>query len=762
MNRHISRAIPSALIVILTNAPIISGFHLPSAAAQTPSTTYNYLYDNLGKLTQTTDSLGNVTNLSYDALSRIKQKIQPVPATGIARPTTNLTYDGLNQLSTVVDPRNLTTTYTSDGLGNQSTLVSPDTGTSGRTFDSAGNMVTSTDARGKITTYTYDALNRVTSIAYGGGAPTLLEYDGGMSGAAYAIGHLTKITDESGLTSYAYQQDGRVVNKAQTTVNSVATVTRQVTYNYADNGQLLSMTYPSGSRVNYAYDGAGRVNQLVLNPPDGSGGTNTSIATVLLDQIVYAPFGAVQSWRWGASSENAPNFYSRTFDLDDRIIRYPLGNPALSATAVRTVAYDAGNRITGYTHTGGVAASLDQTFGYDGLGRITSFVNATGSQSYGYDATGNRIRLSIGGISYTNAISTTSNRLTSTTGPLPAKSNVIDAAGNLASDGTTNYLYGDRGRLKSATKAGYTTNYLYNGLGQRVSKTGAEVVVYFYDEEGQLIGEYDASGKLLTETIWLGATPVVVLKPSVPESAVPLVYYIYTDHLSTPRIITDSASVVVWSWIDADPFGTTQPIEFTVGSGGNFKFHMRFPGQYFDRETGLHYNYFRDYDPPTGRYVQSDPIGLAGGINTYSYVLGNPLGLVDPTGLEPPGGAVALRDYMRSIWPSPGFTKQTSGATRDFVRNYNDMRTANTIGADKYFHCKANCEATQRGWVGNAMACVISDAREGVDQYVKMDPASASQADQVANMAGRSGAASGGACEAVCGAFRPNGLPSGY
>lgn len=143
-------------------------------------------------------------------------------------------------------------------------------------------------------------------------------------------------------------------------------------------------------------------------------------------------------------------------------------------------------------------------------------------------------------------------------------------------------------------------------------------------------------------------------------------------------------------------------------------------------------------------------------------MLGNPLSLVDPTGLEPPAGAVAFRDYMRSIWPSPGFTNQISGATGDFGRNYNDMRTANTIGADKYFHCKANCEAAQRGWVGKATACVISDAREGVDQYVKMDPASASQADQVANMAGRSGAASGGACEAVCGAFRPNGLPSGY
>jgi len=89
------------------------------------------------------------------------------------------------------------------------------------------------------------------------------------------------------------------------------------------------------------------------------------------------------------------------------------------------------------------------------------------------------------------------------------------------------------------------------------------------------------------------------------------------------------------------------------------------------------------------------------------------------------------------------------------------MRTANTIGADKYFHCKANCEATQRGSIGKSAACVISDGREAVDQYIKMDPASASAADQVANQAGRSGASSG-ACETVCGAFRPAGLSNGY
>ncbi|MTV36234.1 RHS repeat-associated core domain-containing protein [Duganella radicis] len=638
MNRHIKRAIASALIVSLSHTPVLGNLTLATASAQTTqNTTYTYQYDNMGNPTQVTDALGNVTTTNYDPLLRVKQLIQPAPVAGVARPTSNFTYDGLGQSSTVIDPRNLTTTYVSDGLGNQTTLISPDTGTSGRTFDAAGNLLTSTDARGKVSTYTYDALNRVTSISYTSGTPIVFEYDGGPSGAAYAVGRLTRMTDESGQTGYSYDQNGRLLSKVQTTVNPAATVTRQISYAYASNGQLLSMTYPSGSRVNYAYDANGRISQLVLNPPDGNGGTDAGVFTILLDQITYAPFGAAQSWSWGNSTATMPNLYSRSFDLDGRLQSYPLGNPALSPQGlIRTVNYDAANRITGYTHSGSAtAASYDQTFGYDGLGRLTSFVTAASSQSYGYDASGNRVGLSIGGTTFTNAISTTSNRLNATTGPLPAKTNAIDNAGNLTSDGTTNFVYSDRGRLKSATKAGLTTNYLYNGLGQRVSKHGGAVPSgsneFIFDEAGRLIGEYDVSGAPLQETIWLDGEPVVVLKSSGTPS--PAIYYVYNDHLATPRVITDSASNnVVWNWIDTDPFGMTQPNETL--SGARVGFNMRFPGQYFDSETALHYNYFRDYDPQTGRYIQSDPIGIEGGINTYGYVGGNPLSHIDPNGLQ--------------------------------------------------------------------------------------------------------------------------------
>jgi RHS repeat-associated protein len=105
-------------------------------------------------------------------------------------------------------------------------------------------------------------------------------------------------------------------------------------------------------------------------------------------------------------------------------------------------------------------------------------------------------------------------------------------------------------------------------------------------------------------------------------------------------VVTNAANAIVWRW-DSDPFGAAAPDEDPDGDANRFEFNLRFPGQYYDRETNLHYNYFRDYDPQTGRYVQSDPIGLRGGINTYSYVGGNPLSYTDPLGLNPTAGAGA-------------------------------------------------------------------------------------------------------------------------
>lgn len=109
-------------------------------------------------------------------------------------------------------------------------------------------------------------------------------------------------------------------------------------------------------------------------------------------------------------------------------------------------------------------------------------------------------------------------------------------------------------------------------------------------------------------------------------------YYIHNDHLGTPQSMTDSAGAVVWRAQYA-PFGLAVVDEDVDGDGHQVSLNVRFPGQYFDGETGFYYNYFRTYDPETGRYITSDPIGLRGGLNTYGYVTGNPVNLVDPIGL---------------------------------------------------------------------------------------------------------------------------------
>ena len=116
----------------------------------------------------------------------------------------------------------------------------------------------------------------------------------------------------------------------------------------------------------------------------------------------------------------------------------------------------------------------------------------------------------------------------------------------------------------------------------------------------------------------------------------------YADHLGTPRAITtsDVSNTKVWEWKNDDPFGANLPNE-NPSALGTFNYNNRFPGQYFDQETNTSYNYFRDYDPTTGRYVQSDPIGLGGGVNTYSYVNSMPLSALDPYG---------LRDIMALVW----------------------------------------------------------------------------------------------------------------
>lgn len=103
--------------------------------------------------------------------------------------------------------------------------------------------------------------------------------------------------------------------------------------------------------------------------------------------------------------------------------------------------------------------------------------------------------------------------------------------------------------------------------------------------------------------------------------------------LNTPRLVADSTGTTVWRWDQQEPFGANPADQDPDGNSVAFDLPLRLPGQRYDAETALHYNYFRDYDPSIGRYGESDPIGLVGGLNTYAYVDGDPLSGIDPEGL---------------------------------------------------------------------------------------------------------------------------------
>ncbi|HET9644259.1 MAG TPA: RHS repeat-associated core domain-containing protein, partial [Burkholderiaceae bacterium] len=382
-----------------------------------------------------------------------------------------------------------------------------------------------------------------------------------------------------------YDALGRVASRTQT-VNANPT-SKAFRIDYANGpGRPTGLTYPSGRVVAYGFNAGGQVTSITV---DG---------VTVLASAEYLPFGAVQKWVWANGQ-----VYERTYDLDGRVDTLTTG-PAT-----------------------GTYGDLSQVFGYDSLNRLISAQLAAGqSQGFAYDANGNRTSATINGAATTYTYPTTSHRLTSLSGAT-TRSFTYDAAGNTASSAGITYVYDGRGRMKQAG----STTYLVNGQGQRVKKASGAAETYFaYDEAGHLIGEYDGSGSPIEETVWLGDIPVAVLKPN---SGSFDVFYIWADHLGTPRLITDAANNSRWEWPNNDPFGNNAPNE-NPGGLGVFAYNLRFPGQYYDVESGLSYNYNRDYDSKLGRYIQSDPIGLRGGVSTYGYVAQDPLALIDETGLD--------------------------------------------------------------------------------------------------------------------------------
>ncbi|QQS12097.1 MAG: RHS repeat protein [Rhodospirillales bacterium] len=576
------------------------------AAGQTTA----YAYDRLSRNTGEVDPLSRTTTSTFDALGRLSRVADP------AGGQTRLTYDKRDNPLTITDSRGLVTTNVFDGFDNLIQTTSPDTGVTVNHYDEAGNLTRAIDARGVSTWFTYDALNRVTSRRYAAPPGTTADdvtftYDDPTAGN-FGIGRLTGIVDPAGTSAFAYDARGNLVR--HTRVQGGLTLVTSYTYDLSD--RVASVTYPSGRVVEHTRDALGQITQAVTRQT--AGGTPTTLASA----GTYRPFGPLTGLTLGNGLT-----LSAAYDLDYRLTNLTVG-PGVGASVLNlTYAYDAVDNVL--TLSDAVTPARDQTLGYDALDRLTSATGQYGSLLYAYDIVGNRSSSSIGGVASTYTYPATSNRLTSIAGGV-TRSFTYSASGNALTDvragGTWTLGYGPDDRLRTVTQAGATlATYAHDGLGQRARRTaGAIDRHYVYDQEGMLLAEIDVSGATFREHIAMDGMPLAVV---VTTAGTPAIFWVHADRLGTAQKMTDATGAVVWD-LHTAPFGELATLTATAPASND----NRFPGQIADPETGYSYNLFRDYDPRIGRYVQSDPIGLLGGMNTYAYVGGNPLSYIDPTG----------------------------------------------------------------------------------------------------------------------------------
>jgi RHS repeat-associated protein len=564
--------------------------------------TARWSYDKVGNVISAISPNGHATTAAFDPLDRVVATV--APDTG----STSLAYDARGNIVSHTDPIAVTTQFIHNGFGDVIREVSPDRGTSTYVYDAAGRLTEATDGRGQVVAYTRDYLGRETSkTPQGLSAQTVTYYwdTGGMSDS-YAVGRLAKIVDGSGTTKFKFDHRGNLLAKEQTVG---ATSAAQLVYVYDLADRITQITYPSGRLVQYGYDSKGRVNSV---------GTKASASvgswTVVANGFDYEPFGAVKAMALG-NGLGVANDWGDDGRLASRRLYRVSGGTNLSYLSYR---YDADGNIAAINDN--VTPANSVLYGYDSMGRLslTAVDGGGGAESYAY--------------------SSGTNRLSSVTNTSGTRSIAYDARGNTASEtrpggvGVTT-AYDGYGRLTGYNRSGGQTHaFAYNGLDDRVTMVrGSDTRRFVYDAGGRVLGEYGNSvADAKAEFIWLssqatndnafggddgvgGYAPLAVATPD-SLGAIQL-NWVHGNHLGVPLVMTNSAG---------NP--ATTPNDYLLPG---------FPGQ--SRVlSDLYYNRYRDYDPTTGRYIQADPIGLAGGSNVYLYAGGNPVNRTDPSGLIAP------------------------------------------------------------------------------------------------------------------------------
>lgn len=552
-------------------------------------------YDSRGNLKELTDGELSTKRYAYDALNRILS-IEKNDGSVFG-----FEYNNRDKVLKVSNENNIAIRrYVYDQKDRIIQVNFPSSASYQFAYDQNDNVIQQTDAKGQISEFIYDPVNRNTKIRYylNQAAFANAQPDKTVTYGFDEINREASYSDGLTSSSYTYNKLDQLLTES---VNYPNNITFDQTYTYDINGKENSYTGPDGITYSYGYDNNNRLTSINI-PGEGQ---------ITLGNYVWKRPGQIIF----------PGGSKQTFDFEDEseVTHYKATDPANNVLLNTTLVRDrVGDIISKQTDQDNIV------YGYDLVKRLTDVTYSTRpAKYYAYSVTGNRITddSSTGQIQYNDL-----NQLTK----YGSASFVYDANGSMTSKSDNNvlqrqYIYNLENRLSEVKDANNNTiaSYHYDPYGRRLWKDVGGIRTYFVYNKSGIVAELDASGNVTRSYGFLPGSSLGT-GPVFTRTSNGYGYYL-VDQLATPQMVIDKNGAILWKG-GQQPFGNTAEL---VGAGSN---NLRFPGQYYDAETGLHYNIGRYYDPSTGRYISSDPTGIYGGLNTYAYAKSSPLVYADNTG----------------------------------------------------------------------------------------------------------------------------------
>ncbi len=618
-------------------------------------------------------SLGASASSDVAGALRLPATEPDVAATHALAPVLGLMYANREALHREVrDARGLVTIYDYDDFGRLVSVASPDSGVTKFGYDSADRIVRSVDATERTRDFSYDAADRVTR---------LVARDETIEIEYAANGRPRRIVHGAGEDRLAYDAAARLTAHERL----IDGRSFEIRYRYDALGRLEQKTLPDGQKLRYQYNDPLHARPGLLSAIERAGWFgSTPIVQGLND-------GMDRYTRNDFLLANGLPF-ERAMNQRGELTR--LGTPGVALLAIER---DEAGRI------GKTQGAANRAFRYDAEGRVTGMADAFGGDShaigFAYDDAANPLRRVVQGRASQYEVDPASNRILAEVRIDGVRVEyAYDAAGRLTQRGEVRLEYDGMGRLARVADGDKAlAEYRYNALGERIKKVtfgNRDITRYFLYEGGEIVAEATVGAADLRQYVWLDARPVALLDGDA-------VYALHTDWRGETVAVTDAQRAVVWR---ANEGAVTSA---AIESG--FDIPLRASNQYLDRETGLHYNLNRYFDPETQRFVTPDPIGQTGGLNLYAFAGGDAINFTDPLGTQqslPPDTDVSNWSFNRRLqYLLEQAIPQVPGEIGNQLRAM--IQPANIAIVAGIFAVWGVAQLTPAGWIADAVLGVV-------------------------------------------------------